>query len=623
PDGTACITTTVLETGTVTVTYNGDSCFLPSTGTFDVTVNQAASTTTVSVNPNPSVCGQTVTLCATVNAVAPGSGTPTGTVTFTGPGGLNTTVPLDPDGTACITTTVLETGTVTVTYNGDSCFLPSTGTAPVTVNQAASTTTLSVNPNPSVCGQTVTLCAEVTAVAPGSGTPTGTVTFTGPGGLNETVPLDASGMACVTTTTLETGTVTAVYNGDGCFTSSTDIANVAVNPASTAVSVSVDPNPSVCGQSVTVCAEVTAVAPGSGTPTGTVTFTGPGGLNVTLPLDPDGTACITTTTLETGTVTVTYSGDTCFLPSTGSLDVTVNQASSTVSVSVDPNPSVCGQPVTVCATVTAVAPGSGTPTGTLTFTGPGGLNVTLPLDAGGTACLNTSSLTSGTYSATYNGDSCFADSTGTFDVTVNQAASATTVSVDPNPSVCGESVTVCAEVTAVAPGSGTPTGTVTITGPGGLNTTVPLDPDGTACITTTVLETGTVTVTYNGDSCFLPSTGTFDVTVNQAASTTTVSVNPNPSVCGQTVTVCATITAVAPGSGTPTGTVTFTGPGGLNTTVPLNPDGTACVTTSSLETGTVTAVYNGNSCFSSSTGTAPVTVNQAASTTTVSVNPNP
>ncbi|MYV76903.1 Ig-like domain repeat protein, partial [Streptomyces sp. SID1046] len=78
----------------------------------------------------------------------------------------------------------------------------------------------------------------------------------------------------------------------------------------------------------------------------TVTFTGPGGLNETVTLDAGGTACLTTTGLETGTVTVTYAGDTCFLPSTGSLDVTVNQASSTVSVTVEPNPSVCGETVT-------------------------------------------------------------------------------------------------------------------------------------------------------------------------------------------------------------------------------------------------------------------------------------
>ncbi|MER5934852.1 Ig-like domain repeat protein, partial [Streptomyces sp. NPDC002054] len=621
PDGTACITTTVLQTGTVFAVYSGDECFRRSSRTAPVTVNQVASTTTVSVDPNPSVCGQTVSVCAAVFTAGPGSGTPTGSVTFTG-AGLNTTVPLEPDGTACVTTTSLETGTVTAVYNGDGCFLPSTGTADVAVTPANSAVSVSVNPNPSVCGQTVTLCATVTALAPGSGTPTGTVTFTGPGELNVAVGLEPDGTACVTTSSLQTGTVTATYTGDDCFLSSTGTADVTVGQASSTVSVSVDPNPSVCGESVTVCAAVTALAPGSGTPTGTVTFTGPGGLNETVPLGPEGTVCFLATALGTGTVTVTYSGDTCFLPSTGSLDVTVNQAASSVSVSADPNPSVCGQTVTVCAAVTAVAPGSGTPTGTVTFTGPGGLNETVTLDPDGTACLNTSSLTSGTVTAVYNGDSCFAESTGTFDVTVNQASSTVFVGVDPNPSVCGESVTVCAAVVAVAPGSGTATGTVTFTGPGGLNETVPLDSFGKACVTTTVLETGMVTVTYGGDTCFAGSTGTVDVTVNQAASTTSVSVNPNPSVCGQTVTVCATVTAVAPGSGTPTGTVTFTG-AGLNTTVPVNPDGTACVTTTSLETGTVTAVYNGDSCLSSSTGTALVTVNQAASTTTVAVNPNP
>ncbi|MEV7866135.1 Ig-like domain repeat protein, partial [Streptomyces sp. NPDC088124] len=622
-NGNACITTSTLETGTITALYNGDICFTSSTGTAPVTVNQAASTVAIAVSPNPSVCGQTVTVCATVTAVAPGSGTPTGTITFTGPGGLNTTVPLDTNGTACITTSALETGTITALYNGDTCFTSSTETADVAVNPATSTVSVTVDPNPSVCGETVKVCATVTAVAPGSGTPTGTITLTGPGGLNETVTLDANGTACVTTTTLETGTVTASYTGDNCFLPSTGSLDVTVNQAASAVSVTVDPSPSVCGQLVTLCATVSAVPPGSGTPTGTITFLLPDGSTQVAGLDANGTACVTTTTLETGTVTASYTGDNCFLPSTGSLDVTVNQAASTVSVTVDPNPSVCGETVTVCATVTAVAPGSGTPTGTITLTGPGGLNVTLALGTGGNVCLATSSLTGGTYMATYNGDSCFAGSDAVFDVTVGPATSAVSVTVDPNPSVCGETVTVCATVTAVAPGSGTPTGTVTFTGPGGLNQTVPLNASGTACVSTSTLTSGTITALYNGDTCFTASTGTFDVTVDQASTTTTVSVDPNPSVCGQTVKVCATVTAVAPGSGTPTGTITFTKPGGLNQTVPLDTNGNACITTSTLGTGTVTAVYNGDTCFTSSTGTTPVTVNQAASTVAIAVNPNP
>ncbi|MFD7399423.1 Ig-like domain repeat protein, partial [Streptomyces virginiae] len=294
---------------------------------------------------------------------------------------------------------------------------------------------------------------------------------------------------------------------------------------------------------------------------------------------------------------------------------TVNQAASTVSVTVAPNPSVCGQSVTVCATVTAVAPGSGTPTGTVTFTG-AGLNTTVPLDAGGTACVTTSSLTSGTVTAVYNGDSCFSSSTGTAPVTVNQAASTVSVTVAPNPSVCGQSVTVCATVTAVAPGSGTPTGTVTIAGPGGLNTTVPLNAGGTACVTTSSLASGAVTASYNGDGCFKPSKGTTPVTVNNAQTATALTITPNPAVCGRPVTFCATVTTLAPGSGTPTGTVTFTGPGGFSQTVALNAGGTACVTTTAGAGGTVTAVYNGGTCHSPSATAANLTVNPVPTTLT-------
>ncbi|WSS46622.1 Ig-like domain-containing protein [Streptomyces sp. NBC_01187] len=623
--GQACLTTTALASGTITATYNGASCFSSSTGTASATVDPASTTTAVSVTPNPSVCGQSVTVCAQVTTNAPGSGTPTGTVTFTGPGGLNQTVPLNAGGQACLTTTTLASGTITATYNGAGCFNSSTGSASVTVNEAATTTAVSVTPNPSVCGQSVTVCAQVTTSAPGSGTPTGTVTFTGPGGLNQTVPLNASGQACLTSTALASGTVTATYNGEGpCFAGSSGTASVTVNPASTTTAVSVTPNPSVCGQSVTVCAQVTTSAPGSGTPTGTVTFTGPGGLNLTLALDASGQVCLATTSLASGTITATYNGAGCFNSSTGSASVTVNEAATTTAVSVTPNPSVCGQSVTVCAQVTTSAPGSGTPTGTVTFTGPGGLNQTVPLNASGQACLTSTALASGTVTATYNGEGpCFAGSSGTASVTVNPASTTTAVSVTPNPSVCGQSVTVCAQVTTNAPGSGTPTGTVTFTGPGGLNQTVPLNASGQACLTTTALAPGTVTATYNGAGCFNSSTGTATVTVNPASTTTMVTATPNPSTCGQSVTVCAQVTTSAPGSGTPTGTVTFTGPGGLNQTVPLNASGQACLTTTALASGTVTATYNGASCFNSSTGTATVTVNPASTTTMVTATPNP
>ncbi|MGW9105936.1 Ig-like domain repeat protein, partial [Streptomyces virginiae] len=588
----------------------------------------ASSTTTVTSAPDPSVFGQSVTFTATVQQEVAGP-TPTGSVEFVVDGIPVATVPLDMSGQAQYTTSGLEVGLhgMEANYSGDAEYDPSTGADTQEVTLANTTTTLSFDPEPSVCGEMVTATAQVTPVPPGAGTPTGLVSFiVSDDGPVLTAPVDVNGQAQVSFSALDVGLhqAAAFYTGDADFNGSNSPLTLhVVNQAPVSVVVSVVPNPSVCGETVTLCATVAPVSSGVGNPSGSVTFTGPGGLNETVSLDAGGTACVTTTVLETGTVTASYGGDECYASATGTFDVTVNQASSAVSVTVEPDPSVCGEAVTVCATVTAVAPGSGTPTGTVTFTGPGGLNTTVALDAGGTACLTTTELETGTITATYNGDECFTSSTGTTPVTVNQAASTVSMTVDPNPSVCGETVTVCATVTAVAPGSGTPTGTVTFTGPDGLNVTLTLDAEGTACLTTSSLTTGTITAVYDGDGCFTSSTGTFDVTVDQASSTVSVTVDPNPSVCGQSVTVCATVTAVAPGSGTPTGTVTFTGPGGLNTTVALDAGGTACLTTTELETGTVTAVYNGDGCFSSSTGTAPATVNQASSAVAVTVEPNP
>jgi hypothetical protein len=121
-------------------------------------------------------------------------------------------------------------------------------------------------------------------------------------------------------------------------------------------------NPSTFGQSVTFTATVTGLIV---TPTGTVTFKdgattlGIGSLNGS------GQATFSTGALSAGdhSITAVYGGDLLYNPSTSSvLTQTVNQASSTTSVSSSANPSSFGQSVTFTATVT----GSGA-TGTVTF----------------------------------------------------------------------------------------------------------------------------------------------------------------------------------------------------------------------------------------------------------------
>ena len=83
-NGQGSVTTASLTTGahTIVASYVGDGTFDSSTGTIAETVGQASTATTIAPSVNPSTLGQAVTFTATVTATPPGSGVPTGTVTF-------------------------------------------------------------------------------------------------------------------------------------------------------------------------------------------------------------------------------------------------------------------------------------------------------------------------------------------------------------------------------------------------------------------------------------------------------------------------------------------------------------------------------------------------------------
>jgi len=113
------------------VSYNGSTDFNTSTsGVLAQTVNKATTKTTLVSSHNPSVFGQSVTFTATVAAVAPGSGTPTGTVTFKNGGtvfGSGTLV----SGKVTFSTSILTRGThsITTVYAGSVDHLGSTSGA--------------------------------------------------------------------------------------------------------------------------------------------------------------------------------------------------------------------------------------------------------------------------------------------------------------------------------------------------------------------------------------------------------------------------------------------------------------------------------------------------------------
>jgi hypothetical protein len=329
------------------------------------------------------------------------------------------------------------------------------------------------------------------------------------------------------------------------------------------------------------------------------------------------TASFSTSSLTVGShpITAIYRGDANFPGSTGTLVQTVRKASTNTVVVSSVNPSAPGQSVTFTASIGAVTPGAGTPTGTVQFQidwSNAGRPVSIgSTSSGTTATFSVTGLSAGTHgvTATYSGDGCFAGSTGTLSggQTVNKASTTTALVSAPNPSTLGQSVTF----TATVSGLGTPTGVVnfldgptTIIGRGELRGA--LGGGATASFSTSSLGIGshTISAVYAGDSNFLGSSGVLIQTVGEANTTTVVSSSANPSAPGQSVTFKATVS----GPGTPTGTVTFsdgtTVLGRATLSGAASGVATASFSSSSLTVGshTITAAYGGDANFAGSTG---------------------
>ena len=314
--------------------------------------------------------------------------------------------------------------------------------------------------NPSGSGTSLAFTATVTPK-----TATGSVTWFDGTTIQE-ISAVSGGIATFTTSSLTIGThsITAHYSGDTFDNASTSAALIQHVLPDTSTSVAASANPSVFGQSVAFTAIVTSATPG--TITGTVTFKD-GATVLGSGIVSSGKATLSTSALALGahSITAVYSGNSTYATSTSpALSHTVNKASSSTTLTSSHNPSVFGQSVTFTATVAAVAPGGGTPTGTVTFKNGATVLSTGTLSSG-KATLSTSTLPMGAHSITavYNGSADYnASTSAALTQTVNKASTSTTLTSSLNPSTLGKSVTFTITVTTVAPGSGTPMGTVTL-----------------------------------------------------------------------------------------------------------------------------------------------------------------
>ena len=378
-----------------------------------------------------------------------------------------------------------------------------------------SSTSLGSSLNPSMFNQSVTFTAMVSPApivisrdtAP-TAVPTGSVAFRDGTTTLGTAPL-TNGSATFTTSALSTGTHSMVgaYSGDSNFVNSLSatLAQV-VNKDSSNTSIASSSNPAQWGATVTFTATVTT--PTGTVPTGTMTFMD-GTTTLGTSALSGGTTTLVTNNLAVGvhSITAVYGGDANTVGSTSlALTQMVTKATTTVTLTVTPNPSQFNQKVSLTAAVTSAT--GAIPTGNVTFKDGATILKTVSLSSGA-ATLSVSKLAVGTHSITaiYNGSIDFAAGTSpAVDLTVKMAKTTTKLTSTPNPSTSGQAVTFTATITGAFGGS--PTGTVTFTdgttviGTGNVSTTTR---QATFVTSTLSVGTHTITATYNGDSDYLTS----------------------------------------------------------------------------------------------------------------------
>lgn len=545
-NGTAVSPAVGLDAGdhVITANYEGDEKFAGGSDSLEQEVAAAPTTTTVSSSPNPSVVGQPVTVTATVSPVSPATGTPAGAVQFEIDGEPGAYVTLT-GGTASIELATLSRGThqVKARYlSADPNFVTSTSAAAShTVNKAATKTVVTSSAPVSAYGQPVTFTASVAVLAPGAGAPSGTITFTDGTTVLGTAPVgsETGGVASITVDDLGVGqhAVVATYDGDDSFNGSNGSVAQKVQRAQTGTLVTSSVNPSQSGQGVRFTATVSPVAPGAGEPGGTVQFT-VNGANLGGPVTlVDGKATSGAfSSLSPGTyrIAAAYSGDPRFVASTGVLDQGNGQAvvkgATTLALDSDDPVSDHGQTVTFTATVAAVAPATGKPTGAVQFWRGGTLLGAVSLTPSATAATSTASFATATLApgqheirAVYVGNFNFDGQVGTTSQTVGAVSTVTGVASGSSPATYGQTVTFTATVANAAPGVASPTGSVVFKDGSTVLGTAALT-DGTATLAVPGLGAGShaITASYAGDESHAASTSPVLVQVVERAAPTLV-----------------------------------------------------------------------------------------------------
>jgi Bacterial Ig-like domain (group 3) len=640
-DGVATLSdvTTSDATGTynddVVASFAGDTTngYGASTGSGDLTVSQAD--TSLGTVSGTDIYGGTATLTATLTSSETNTGVSGEAISFTLDGTSVGTATTNSSGVATLTgvATSDAVGTdssgVVASFAGDTNYAASSGTGNLVVSEA--TTSISSVSGSAVAGGTATLMATLTTSATNAGLSGQSVTFTLNGSSVGTETTNSSGVATLSDVSITDGVGT--YDGvvGASFTSSNGDETSSSGTGNLLVSQNASSIGSVSG---------TASLGGTATLTATLTSSGTGVSGETISFTLDGTSVGTATTNSSGVATLTgvattdavgtdtngvvasFAGDTTYAPSSGTGNLVVSEAGTTVSsilgsaaegstaiLTAILTSSVTDEPITG-ETITFTL--SGTSVGTAT-TGPGGLAI-----LSGVANTDGVGSYTGVVGASFAGDSNYETSSGTGNLVVG--ATASTLG-----SVSG---------TATLGGTATLTATLTSSGTGISGQTISFMLDGTSVGTATTNSSGVATLTgvattdavgtdtngvfalFTGNTSYASSNAFGNLVVSQAA--TSIASVSGSAAYGGTASLSATLTSSVTDQGLAGQTVTFTLDGTSVGTATTNTSGVATlsgVTTTDAagtDTNGIVASFAGDTNYASSSGTGNLVVSQAA-----------
>ena len=469
---------TLLRDGyrTVTAEFLGTTRFNGSTDTDGLTVVSAETNTSITSHvPSPSAVNTPVVFTVGVETSIYSTVSPTGVVQVQDLGSGQICTVNYPTATTC---------SIIFTSEGSrqmrAIFLPGSGfrastsaTITHTVRKGSLTTIIAHTPNPSLVDQQVMVQVAVTSITGGSVLPSGTITVLASTGENANCSLNASAIAVCTLTFTAEGvrTLTATYNGDTNFASSTSVpASHTVNKITPVVTIAGGyTNPTTVGTPTSFTFTVSA---SSGTPDGSVEIEANSGETCSGTLTSGTGSCsIVFTSGGSKTLTAHYdggAGDRYNPSDSGAYSITVGATATTLTItSVSPASTVVGETFTVGFQVTT-ATGLHPSSGTVTVSTGGSTLCTGNLGSAGTGSCSgaIASVGTGTYTltATYAGSTSFQSSSDTESHTVTKADVTVNVdSVSDTTTVAGEEVTIQASVSVDSPGSGTPAGNLVLT----------------------------------------------------------------------------------------------------------------------------------------------------------------